>query len=368
MFVACLLHSVVSKTLSLVIPTFRERDNIAPLIERVDKALTGSEYELIIIDDNSQDGTEELVADLATRYPVRIVVRKDKKGLASAVIDGFGHATGDAIGVMDADLQHPPEVLPTLLKALEDGADMAIGSRYIPGGGCEGWSLLRRFMSKGAGFLAHLFLPSTRGIADPMSGFFMFRPGILTAADLHPTGFKILMEILVAAQPRRVVEAPFVFVARERGESKLRLSQQVDYLKHIVSLMRRKGEMVRFLKFCLVGGSGVVVNMGLLYLLTEYGGLYYLVSSAISIETSIVTNFLLNDFFTFPDRRRRGLHQFLGRLLKFNLVSLGALTINMTVLWLLTSVAGLYYLVSNLFGIAAAMMWNYLVNFWWTWK
>lgn len=351
-----------------MIPAFRERDNIASLIERVDQALQGHEYEVIIIDDNSQDGTEELVAELATRYPVRIVVRTHKKGLASAVIDGFDHATGDAIGVMDADLQHPPEVLPALLKALEDGADMAIASRYVPGGGCEGWSLLRRLMSKGAGFLAHLLLPSTRGIADPMSGFFMFRPGILAAADLHPTGFKILMEILVAGQPSHVVEIPFVFVARERGESKLRLSQQIDYLKHIASLMRRKGEMVRFLKFCLVGGSGVVVNMGLLYLLTEYAGLFYLVSSAISIETSIITNFLLNDFFTFHDRRGIGPRQFFGRLLKFNLVSLGGHVLNMTVLWLLTSVAGLYYLVSNLFGIAAAMTWNYLVNFWWTWK
>ncbi len=356
------------KLLSLIIPAFRERDNIAPLVKRVDQALQGREYELIVIDDNSQDGTEELVAELAAQYPARIVVRKNKKGLASAVVDGFAHATGDAIGVMDADLQHPPELLPALLKALEDGADMTIGSRYVPGGGCEGWSLLRRIMSKGAGFLAHLFLPSTRGIADPMSGFFMFRPEILNDAHLNPTGYKILMEILVAGRPQRTVEVPFIFVTRERGESKLRLSQQIDYLKHIASLVRRKGEMIRFLKFCLVGGSGVVVNMGLLYLLTEFGGLYYLLSSAISIETSIITNYLLNDLFTFSDRRKKGPRQFFTRLLKFNLVSLGGLAINMTILWFLTSVGGLYYLVSNLFGIAGAMMWNFLVNSWWTWK
>lgn len=358
----------MGKTLSLVIPAFRERDNIAALVKRVHHALNDRDYELIVVDDNSQDGTEELVAELAMQYPVRIVVRRDKRGLASAVVDGCTHASGDAIAVMDADLQHPPEVLPALLQALEDGADMAIGSRYVKGGGCEGWSLLRRIMSKGAGFLAHLFLPSTRGIADPMSGFFMFRPDILTGADLHPTGYKILMEILVAGRPQKTVEVPFVFVARERGESKLRLSQQVDYLRHIASLMRRKGELTRFLKFCLVGSSGVLVNMGLLWTLTEFAGLFYMVSAAISIETSIVTNFLLNDFFTFPDRRSKGVGHFARRFAKFNLVSLGGLVVNMTVLWTLTSVVGLHYLVSNLFGIAAATVWNYLVNFWWTWK
>jgi dolichol-phosphate mannosyltransferase len=358
----------VSTDLSLVIPSFRERDNIAPLIERIATALQGADYEVVVIDDNSRDGTEELVTELSGRYHVRIVVRTDKKGLASAVVDGFGYADGRAIGVMDADLQHPPEVLPALLHALDDGADMAIGSRYVKGGGCKGWSLLRRIISKGAGFLAHLFLPSTRGIADPMSGFFMFRPRVVEGADLQPTGYKILLEILVAGKPQRVAEVPFVFVTRTAGESKLRLSQQVDYLKQIASLMKRTGELTRFLKYCLVGASGVLVNMGLLWLLTEVGGLYYLVSAAFSIETSIITNFALNDHFTFPDRKSRGSRQSLLRLAKFNAVSLAGLGVNMAVLWTLTSVFGVHYLLSNLAGIAVATLWNYLVNFWWTWK
>ncbi|MBN1152422.1 MAG: glycosyltransferase [Dehalococcoidia bacterium] len=354
--------------LSLIVPTFRERDNIAPLVQRLDDALTGVDYEVVIMDDNSRDGTEELVADLSNSYPVRIVVRTDKRGLASAVVDGFAHARGAIVGVMDADLQHPPEVVPTLLHAIKNGADLAIGSRYVKGGGCEGWSLLRRVMSRGAGFLAHLFLPSTRGIADPMSGFFMFRPTIIQGATLLPTGYKILLEMLVMGRPQHVAEVPFVFVTRTAGESKLRITQQVDYLKHIASLMKRKGELVRFLKYCLVGGSGVFVNMGLLWLLTEVGGLYYLVSAAISIETSIVTNFVLNDYFTFPDRRAKGGKQLLARLAKFNLVSLAGLGLNLGVLWSLTSMVGLHYLLSNLCGIAVATLWNYLVNFWWTWK
>ena len=358
----------VSTALSLVIPAFRERENITPLVQRIGRALEGVDYEILIVDDDSRDGTEELVAKLSRHYPLRLVIRRDKKGLASAVVDGFGLADARAIGVMDADLQHPPEILPSLLRALDGGADMAIGSRYVAGGGCEGWGLMRRVISRGAGFLAHLFLPSTRGIADPMSGYFMLRPQVIEGADLRPTGYKILLEVLVAGRPSRVAEIPFTFVTRTAGESKLRLSQQVDYLRQIASLMRRTGELARFLKYCLVGASGVLVNMGLLWLLTEVGGLFYLASAAISIETSIITNFTLNDRFTFPDRRARGLAPFLRRLGKFNLVSLTGLAVNMAVLWTLTSMLGIHYLISNLVGIAAATMWNYAVNFLWTWK
>jgi dolichol-phosphate mannosyltransferase len=132
--------------------------------------------------------------------------------------------------------------------------------------------------------------------------------------------------------------------------------------------MKRKGELLRFVKFCLVGASGVLVNIGLLWLLTEFAGLFYLLSAAISIETSIVSNFTLNDFFTFTDRRSAGAKSFLYRLVKFNLVSLAGLGINMGILWLLTDILGVYYLLSNLCGIAAATFWNYLVNSWWTWK
>lgn len=358
----------MTRALSLVIPTFHERENIAPLVQQIAQSLAGVDYEVLFVDDDSRDGTEELVAELSARYPVRVIVRKDKKGLASAVVDGFAAVDARAIGVMDADLQHPPKILPALLHALEGGSDVAIGSRYVHGGGCEGWGLTRRIMSKGAGLLAHMFLPTTRGIADPMSGYFMLRPSVITGTNLQPKGYKILLEILVAGHPRNVSEVPFVFVTRQRGESKLRLSQQLDYLRHIASLMKRTGEVTRFLKYCLVGASGVVVNMALLWLLTEIGGLFYLVSSAIAIETSIVTNFTLNDYFTFPDRRATGRAQFLTRLARFNAVSLAGLGVNMAILLTLTSVFGVYYLLSNLCGIAAATLWNYLVNFWWTWK
>lgn len=354
--------------ISLIIPTYNERDNIVPLVERINRAMSGYDYVLVLIDDNSRDGTAELAASLAKKYPVRVVVRKDKRGLASAVVDGLQYVSGDIVGVMDADLQHPPEVLPELVKKVEAGADMVIASRYVKGGGCRGWGLTRRLMSKAAGMVAHVVLPSTRRINDPMSGFFMFNRRAVDGADLTPTGYKILLEMLVKGQFHNVAEVPYIFDTRRGGKSKLRARQQIDYLKHIYRLMRSSGELTRFLKFCLVGLSGVGVNEGLLWLLTERAGLQYLWSSAVGIETSIITNFIFNNFFTFRDRRSAGVKPTLYRLLKFNLVSLAGLGINLGVLWLFTNTLGIYYLLSNLIGIAVAALWNYALSNWWTWR
>jgi dolichol-phosphate mannosyltransferase len=358
----------MSRAISIIIPTYNEKDNIIPLVERINQALSNYDYEILFVDDGSRDGTAELAVALSPKYPVKVMVRRNKRGLASAVVDGLKQATGQIVGVMDADLQHPPEVIPDLLQAIKDGADIAVASRYIKGGGCQGWGLTRRIISKGAIVLAHLFLPSTRRVRDPMSGFFMFNRQVVAHADLRPTGFKILLEILMEGEFRDIAEVPYTFSIRSGGESKLNARQQVDYLKHIYSLMKRKGELTRFLKFCAVGLSGVLVNMSLLWLLTEVAGLFYLLSAAISIETSIISNFVLNDYFTFRDRRSPQVKSFLNRLLKFNLVSLAGLGFNMGVLWLLTEVFGIYYLLSNLCGIAVATLWNYLVNTWWTWK
>ena len=357
-----------NKAVSIIIPTYNESANITSLVERIDQAMPGRNYEIFFIDDNSSDGTAAMAEALSSRYPVRVVVRKDKRGLASAVMDGFVYAKNELLVVMDADLQHPPEVIPLLMKAVNEGADLAIASRYVAGGGCQGWSLTRRVISKGAVFLAHLLLPSTRPVKDPMSGFFILERQVVAGANLMPTGYKILLEILVQGKPRNVAEAAYTFQTRTRGESKLNARQQVAYLKHIYSLMKRQGELLRFARFCLVGLSGVLVNMGLLWLLTTFAGFYYLVSSAVAIETAVISNFLLNDRFTFSDRRTPGIAAFSRRLLKFNLVSLAGVAINMGALWLLTEAFGVYYLFSNLCGIALATLWNYLVNNRWTWS
>jgi dolichol-phosphate mannosyltransferase len=370
----------MKQSVSLLIPTYNEHDNIAPLVERIHRALPDGGYQILFIDDNSSDGTAQAVEALTAKYPVRVKVRKDKKGLASAVVDGIELTDSDVILVMDADLQHPPEVIPDVLAAIDNGADIAIGSRYVPGGGCQGWSLLRRFISKGAIFLSHLLLPATRGVKDPMSGFFALHREVIKDAKLNPSGFKILLEILMMGRFNKVAEVPFIFVTRERGQSKLNARQQIDYLKHIYSLMRRTGELVRFIKFCLVGGSGILVNLGLYWLLTRFGGFSPLddavagnilsgnLALTISIEASIITNFLLNNYLTFADRNKQGLLAFLGRLLNFNLICLIGALIQIGVTNLLALGLGLYDLLALLIAIAIATLWNYFVNSWWTWK
>jgi dolichol-phosphate mannosyltransferase len=219
-----------------------------------------------------------------------------------------------------------------------------------------------------------------------MSGFFMLKRPVVAGADLRPTGYKILLEILIAGRHARVAEVPFVFVARERGESKLSSKTQIDYLKHLYSLMKRTGEILRFVKFAAVGASGVGVNFGLFFVLTRFAGFSAqdslfsvslgsldlnvtrdFLAQAIAIEASIVSNFTLNDLFTFRDRRGAG-GWFVSRLLKFNVVSLAGAGVQIGVYALLFHAIGIYDLVSHLAGIAIATLWNYLLNSWWTWK
>ncbi len=351
-----------------MIPTYNERDNIIPLINKIHSTLAGYDYEVIFIDDDSKDGTSEVISEQQSHFPVRVIVRKDQKGLASAVVDGIRYVESNTVGVMDADLQHPPEVIPDLLHALEDGAEIAVASRYAQGGGCVGWGLSRRIISKVAVSIAHLYLPETKAVHDPMSGFFMFRKQVVEGVELKPTGYKILLELLVKGRYQKLAEVPYWFCSRHEGKSKLGIKQQLDYIKHIYSLMRRRRELLRFGKFCLVGGSGLLVNEGVLWLLTEFGGLKYYFSSILAIEASIISNFVLNDYFTFSDRRTGKARSFTFRLLKFNLACAAGAAIQYGLLLLFTSVLGVNYLLSNLIGIAAAILWNYFINLLWTWR
>jgi dolichol-phosphate mannosyltransferase len=352
--------------ISIIIPTYNEKDNIAPLLSRVDKALSGNNYEILIVDDGSKDGTIELASNLADRYPVRVIVRQNERGLATAVVHGLKSAAGQIIGVMDADLQHPPEVIPDLIKAIQGGADMVVASRYIEGGGCPNWGLSRRIISRVALMISHLLLPSTRQVKDPLAGFFMFRRQNVDPEKLKPIGYKISLEVMLTGRFQRIVEVPYIFEDRSAGQSKLNPGQQLDYLKHLFSLMARTGELGMLIRFIIVGLSGVVVNQGLLWLLTDFGGLQYYISAIFAIEASIISNFVLNDYFTFADRRAG--KSFLVRLLKFNVTCLAGAGIQYGLLLLFTSVFGIYYLISNLIAIVIAFLWNYFFSRNWTWR
>ncbi len=348
--------------ISIVVPTYNERENIEELLRRLDSSMRGFEYEVIVVDDDSPDGTWEAALELSQKYPVKVIRRVGVRGLASAVVRGFREARGEAIVVMDADLQHPPEDVPRLIAALEE-TDIAVASRYAYGGRVEGWSLARRAVSWGATMLARLLLPRARRVKDPMSGFFAIKRSVIEGVELSPVGYKVLLEVLVKGRYRRVTEVPYVFRCRQRGESKLSSIEVFKYVRHLLKLMKWSGELGRALKFTVVGCSGVAVNEGLLYALRGLLGLKLATAGLLAIEASILSNFTWNDLWTFRDQRSGSLA---ARCLKYHAaVALGA-TVNMAALLALTAL-GIYYLASNLAGIALGFIANYMASRHWVW-
>eukprot|EP01134_Creolimax_fragrantissima_P006845 CFRG6845T1 len=222
---------------SIIVPAFKERENISTLVERVFNATKTAELEaeIVIVDDNSQDGTVDTVLELQNRgFNVTLAVRKSARGLSSAVLRGIHFSQYDTIMCMDADLSHPPEQIGALVAPIHSGhADFTLGSRYIAGGGSDGWPLLRRITSFGATLLA---APLVR-VRDPMSGFFAMKKDVINIGyKLNPKGFKIALEIMVKSNPQKIVEVPFVFVDRAKGNSKLSTKTKIIYVQQLLAL------------------------------------------------------------------------------------------------------------------------------------
>ncbi len=219
---------------SIIVPTFREAKNVPELLRRIDASMRddGLPYEVIIVDDNSNDGIQDACGQLNAQFPVKLIVRTHERGLSSAVVTGLKAAIGTTLVVMDADLSHPPEAIPELVAALQNPEnDFVIGSRYVKGGSTEeGWGLFRYLNSKLATLLA---MPLT-SVNDPMAGFFALRRETFESADqLNAIGYKIGLELLVKCNCRGVVEVPIHFANRKHGESKLSFREQVNYLRHL---------------------------------------------------------------------------------------------------------------------------------------
>jgi dolichol-phosphate mannosyltransferase len=232
-----MIRSRGERSLSIIVPTYNEAENIPELFNRIEGALKGESFEIIVVDDNSRDGTADLVEELGEKYGnVRVLRRPGRLGLGSAVVDGMEVADGDMIAVVDADLQHPPELLPRMLEKADEGYDVVVASRYVKGGGVERWGVLRRLISLGAVSLAHLLFPRTGAVKDPVSGFFLFRKSVIGGIELNPLGFKILMEILVKGEYRKVAEVPYIFRSRRKGRSKLDFREIFNYAIFLVRL------------------------------------------------------------------------------------------------------------------------------------
>ena len=227
-----------------MIPTLREASNIRPLLRRVRAALDRCDvaYEVIVVDDESRDGIEQIVAEIAQEDPrVRLVVRRGEHGLAGAVLRGWAESDATLLAVMDADLQHPPEVLPQLWAHLDAGADLVVGSRYACGGSLRGWKPLRHMVSRVAVWMTLPVQRTGLRARDPMSGFFMVRRPCVEGIPLQKSGFKILLEILARGEIRSVVEVPFTFGRRYAGASKANLRVAFDYFILLARLYRQKG-------------------------------------------------------------------------------------------------------------------------------
>jgi dolichol-phosphate mannosyltransferase len=346
--------------LSVIVPTYNERENLKKLVEKTLSSLKGLKFELIIVDDNSPDGTGKLADELASKHKnVKVVHRQGRLGLGTAILDGAKVADGEIMGVMDADMQHPPEVLRTMLEKAEAGADIVIASRYVKGGGVESWSFFREAMSKGAIWLSHLFLPKTRKVEDTQSGYFLFKRHVIENVSLNVKEFKLLVEILAKGKYKEVVEVPYTFKTRAAGKSKLGSKQILSYVKQLLRLSE-----YRVLKFMAVGASGIVVNNGVLWLLVSLASMLPLLAAIISIETSIMTNFLLNNFWTFKERKGE---KFPYKLAKYHgSMVLGAIVNYMTFALLLA--AGFHLIVANTIGILLGFVLNYLLSEIFVWR
>lgn len=222
--------------ISIVVPTFNEKGNIAPLLKRIGDTLKEIDYEVIFVDD-SNDETPQVIEEAAkTNKHVRLFHRENEKGLATAVVKGFSLAEGDFVACMDADLQHPPEVLLDMYAAMLAHADMAIPSRLIPGGSDGGLDIVRKIISGSARYLAKIILPCLRGISDPTSGLFMVKRELLQGADLNPIGWKIMVEVVSQCNVKKILETPYAFHDRESGESKISLKVSLQFVEQLFHL------------------------------------------------------------------------------------------------------------------------------------
>jgi dolichol-phosphate mannosyltransferase len=297
------------------------------------------------------------------------------------VIRGWQVAQGRVLGVIDADLQHPPEVLQELLAAIQTGADLAVASRHVEGGGVSEWSLARRVLSRGAQTLGLLILPGVVGrVSDPMSGFFMVRQQAIAGPILNPKGYKILLEVLGRGTIDTITEVGYVFQERQEGSSKVTWRQYLDYIHHLLRLraggrlshLHQRFPWRRFLRFGLVGLSGVVVDMVILYLLHSTLGLPLTRSKIVAAEIAILNNFIWNDAWTFADvsLRQRGWSARFKRFLKFNLICLGGLVLNVLVLNLFYNLifGQRWAYLANLIAIGLVTIWNFWLNLKLSWR
>jgi dolichol-phosphate mannosyltransferase len=362
--------------LAVIVPSFNERGNIAELFSRLTRALADIPFEVIVVDDNSPDGTADLVRDLArTRPNLRCIRRVGRRGLSSAVIEGMSATAAPYVAVIDADLQHDEAILPLMLAKAKASDDIVVGTRYAAEGSVgEGLSRTRAAGSRLATRLSSLVTGKT--LSDPMSGFFLMRRDEFdaVAASLSDEGFKILLDIIVSAtrrraasgSPLRIGEVPYTFRPRHAGESKMSSLVAVQFLGLLVSKLSGGLLPTSFLLFGLVGGLGVVVHMAALLLAHEALHIDFLGAQVLAAVIAMTFNFALNNELTYANKKLRGWRYLTGLATFYAVCSIGLLA-NVSVASWIYAFDRQFYLAA-LFGVFMSVVFNYSVTRVFTWR
>lgn len=354
--------------LSVIVPTFNERENVAELVKQLDRCLVGCSWEVIFVDDDSPDGTSAVVRKIAQRDSrVRCLQRIGRRGLSSACVEGMLASSAPYLAVIDADLQHDETLLLPMLNTLKTGdEDVVIGSRYISGGGIGAWDSSRADMSRRATWLSRLVIGAD--LKDPMSGFFMIRRDAFAAAvrNLSSIGFKILLDLFASSpRPLRFKELGYQFRSRRSGASKLDTRAKWDYGMLLLDKLVGQFIPIRFIAFILVGSIGVLVHFAALTLLYRGVKFAFLPSQITATFVAMTANFVFNNLFTYRDVRLRGWRWLRGWATFILACGLGTLANVGIAAYLFERDAG--WMVAALAGIVVGAVWNYATTMVYTW-
>ncbi len=355
--------------LTVVVPTFEEVGNVEKLLQALDSALVGIDWEVIIVDDDSQDGTPELVHKIARKDGrVRLIQRFNQKGLSSACIEGMLSTSADYVAVMDGDLQHDETLLPKMVDLLRGGdVDIVVGSRYTEGGGIGEWKKSRVKISSFATRLSRFVLKAD--LSDPMSGFFMMRHDAMLASvgGASGIGFKILLDLFSSSpKPLRYKELPFHFRQRNAGESKLDSIVVWEYMMLLLDKMFGKTVPIRFIAFSLIGGFGVLVHLAALSVVYQFMGFSFFTGQATATLIAMTSNFFLNNMLTYRDMRLTGWGLLRGWVSFSIACSVGALA-NIGIADFLFE-QNTFWVTSAVAGVLVGAVWNYAVTAVYTWR
>jgi dolichol-phosphate mannosyltransferase len=353
--------------LTVVVPTYNERTNIEPFIVRLIRCLGGIPFEILVVDDDSPDGTADRVREIAARDArVRCLQRIGRRGLSSACIEGMLASSSPFLAVIDADLQHDEKLLREMLEVMRHGeTDIVIGSRYLEGVAVPGWNSRRNTISQISTRLGRLVLPMA--VTDPMSGFFMISREAFHARVHHISGigFKFLLDLLMSSPPMRFVELPYRFRNRLAGESKLDSRAALDFIMLLLDKAVGRWVPARFVAFSFVGGLGVLVHFSALLTAMNALGMDFVPAHAVATLVAMTSNFALNNELTYRDRRLRGSAWLKGWLSFCLACGVGAIA-NIGVAAQLFA-TGTSWLPSALGGVLVGAVWNYAVTSIYTW-